>query len=86
MAAYSGPKDMFGSFSIGLNPALKVIEDGGDYRPSDAAGMIYVGIGDNQMLGGSNKVQGQGGYGFPIVKATVAIDGKVVVKDGQLVL
>lgn len=86
MAAYSGPKDMFGTFSIGLNPALKVIEDGGDYRPSDAAGMIYVGIGDNQMLGGSNKVQGQGGYGFPIVKATVAIDGKVVVKDGQLVL
>jgi len=83
IAPYTGPKDTFASFSVGLNPALKVIEDGGDYRPYNAAGMVYVGIGDNQMLGGSNKTQG--GYNFPVVKATVAIDGKVVVKDGQLV-
>jgi len=83
IAPYTGPKDTFASFSVGLNPALRVIEDGGDYRPHDAAGMVYVGIGDNQLLGGSNKTQS--GYNFPIVKATVAIDGKVVVKDGQLI-
>jgi leucyl aminopeptidase (aminopeptidase T) len=83
MAPYTGPKDMFASFSIGLNPSLRVIEDGGDYRPYNAAGMVYVGIGDNQLLGGSNKTRSV--YNFPIVNATVAIDGKVVVKDGQLI-
>ena len=83
MAPYTGPKDMFAAFSIGLNPALKVIEEGGDYRPESAAGMVYVVIGANDLLGGSNKTQA--GFDFPIVGATVTIDGRVVVKDGQLV-
>lgn len=84
MAPYTGPKDMFGYFSIGLNPALKVIEDGGDYRPGDAAGMVWIGVGNNQILGGNNKTQG--GFTFPIVSATVEVDGKTVVKDGKLTL
>ena len=82
MAPYAGPKDMFGGISIGLNPALRVIEEGGDYRPSNAAGMVWISIGDNQLLGGNNKTQGA--FSFPIVNATVEIDGKVVVKDGKL--
>jgi len=82
LAPYAGPKDMFGSFSIGLNPALRVIEEGGDYRPGNAAGLVWIIIGDNQMLGGNNKTQV--GFGFPIVNGTVEIDGKVVVKDGKL--
>ena len=84
MAAYTGSKDMFGSFSIGLNPARKVMENPGDYRPGDAAGMVWIGTGYNQLDGGNN--QDPGGFGFPITKATVTVDGKVVVKDGQLVL
>ena len=84
MAPYTGPKDMFASFSIGLNPALEVIERDGDYRPSDSAGMVYIGVGDNQLLGGENKTQG--GYNCPIVGATVEVDGKVIVKDGALVI
>jgi leucyl aminopeptidase (aminopeptidase T) len=86
MAPYTGPKDMFASFSIGLNPAAKVMENPGDYRPDNAAGLVYIGVGDNQLLGGSNKVQGGGGFGFPIVNATVTIDGKTVVQDGKLTL
>ncbi len=86
MAPYTGPKDMFGFFQIGLNPAMKVMENPGDYRPGRAAGLVEIGIGNNQLLGGNNKVQGEGGFGFPIVNATVEIDGKVVVKDGQLTL
>lgn len=82
MAPYTGPKDMFASISIGLNPALRVIEDGGDYRPGSAAGMVWISFGDNQLLGGNNKTQG--GFNFPIVNATVEIDGKVVVRDGKL--
>jgi len=83
MAPYGGPKNMFGSISIGLNPELKVIEDGGDYRPESAAGMVWIYIGDNRMAGGNNDTMG--GFGFPIVNATVSVDGKGIVKDGKLV-
>jgi hypothetical protein len=77
---------MFASFQIGLNPKAKVIENPGDYRPGYAAGVVYINIGDNQLLGGSNKVEGGGGFGFPIVNSTVTVDGKTVVKDGALAL
>lgn len=83
MAPYSGPKDMFGGISIGLNPELKVIEDGGDYRPDNAAGMVWVSVGGNHMAGGNNDTIG--GFSFPIVNATVSVEGREVVKDGKLV-
>jgi len=73
IAAYSGPKDVFGVFQFGLNPAAKVMEDPGDYRPSYAAGLVTIGIGDNSLMGGNNKVEGGGGFTFPIVNATTAI-------------
>lgn len=82
MAAYSGPKDMFGSFSIGLNPMLPVIEEGGDFRPEDAAGMVYIGCGNNRLTGGANETEAE--FEFPITNATVEIDGKVVVRNGKL--
>lgn len=82
LAAYSGPKDVLGWLSIGLNPASEVIEEGADYRPSVAAGMVYLGVGGNEMLGGENRTQGS--YYFPIVGATVVADGKVLVRDGRL--
>ena len=84
MAPYTGPKDMFASLQIGLNPGLEVIEEGGDYRPGNAAGMVWLAIGDNALLGGANAVGGQGGFGIPITNATVEIDGKVVVRNGEL--
>jgi len=83
MAPYAGPKDMFGTFSIGLNPALKVMENPGDYRPGNAAGMVSITVGDNSLFGGTNKTQGS--MDFPLTKTTVEIDGKVVVKEGELV-
>ena len=86
MAAYTGPKDVFASFQIGLNPAAKVMESPGDYRPGYAAGLVYINVGDNHLLGGSNIVLGGGGSGFPIVNATVTIDGKTVVQNGKLTL
>ena len=73
-----------GGVSIGLNPALKVMEENGaDYRPGDAAGMVWIEFGDNQLLGGNNETTG--GMAFPIVNATVTVDGTVVVRDGVLV-
>lgn len=82
MAAYSGSKDMFGAFSIGLNHNWKVMEAPGDYRPAPAAGMVQIGIGNNQLTGGNNADPGS--FSFPITRATVTVDGKVVVKDGRL--
>lgn len=83
MAPFDEHATRMGSFSIGLNPHLKVMEeDGADYRPADAAGMVWINFGDNQLLGGENETTG--GYAFPIVRATVTVDGTVVVQDGKL--
>jgi leucyl aminopeptidase (aminopeptidase T) len=83
-SAYSGDKDRIASVQIGLNPALKVMESGGnDFRPAEAAGMVYIGMGGDQLLGGTNKTEF--GWTIPVTNASVEIDGKIVVKDGQLV-
>ena len=60
------------------------MEEPGDYRPEYAAGLVTIAIGDNRIIGGSNKVEGYGAFNFPIVNATVTIDGKTVVRDGKL--
>ena len=86
IAPYDGPKEMFGFFQIGLNPGARIIENPGDYRPQNAAGLVIIGTGDNQIMGGNNKVKGGGGFTFPIVNATVTIDGKTVIENGKLTL
>jgi leucyl aminopeptidase (aminopeptidase T) len=84
MQPYNGPKDMFGAIWFGLNPSLRVVEDGkANFRPFNAAGMVYVGVGDNRVYGGANNADT--GYSFPITNATVTIDGKTVIKDGKLI-
>jgi aminopeptidase len=84
LKAADGAKDMLGAMWIGLNPKLRVIEEGSaNFRPFNAAGMIHIGIGENRLYGGGNN--STYGYSFPITGATVAIDGKTVVKDGKLV-
>ncbi|GAC1374194.1 MAG: hypothetical protein NVSMB30_16880 [Hymenobacter sp.] len=45
--------------------------------------MVFVSTGSNALYGGQNKEPG--GYSFPIANATVEVDGKVVVRNGQLV-
>ena len=73
---------MFGAVWIGLNPMLRIVEEGkANFRPFNAAGMVNIGIGDNRFYGGSNT--STGGNSFPITNATVAIDGKIVVKTGN---
>ncbi len=82
-----GDYNKIAGLGIGLNPALKVMQDGEqDNRSGDAAGMVYVAIGDNQVFGGNNQAKGNFSYNFPVTQATVTIDGVVVVKDGVLQL
>lgn len=86
MAPFTGPKDIIGTISIGLNPELKIMDSGDENSfPQAAEGMVYVSVGENKLLGGVNPPTGFG-WGWPIPNATVTIDGKVVVKDGKLVL
>jgi leucyl aminopeptidase (aminopeptidase T) len=85
LTAYTGPVDRLGTFTIGLNPEMRVIEDNGAYWPPDAAGLVSLGVGGNKLLGGANHVPGDGGFSVPVTGATVEIDGTPVVREGKLV-
>jgi leucyl aminopeptidase (aminopeptidase T) len=85
LTAYGAGMHRLGGLTIGLNPALKAVEKGGDYRPANAAGMLTLTLGDNQLLNGANKVPGGVTIDLPVTHATVEIDGQVVVQDGNLV-
>lgn len=78
---YEGPKDMIGSISFGANTELKPIEeDGGLYWPRAGVAILYLTIGGNQLLGGKNP-SSCGQFSFPILWATIEMDGKVVLKS-----
>lgn len=77
-------KDRFGFFRIGLNPKAKVIEDPADYRPNYAAGLVTIGIGDNEIRGGKNRIEGGADFNFPIINATVTMAGNTIAQDGKL--
>ena len=86
MAASGGPTNVIAGFSIGLNPAMQVHEEreAAYYGGGNVAGVVYLSIGDNQLLGGNNSTTGNFGFGFPIKDATVWIDDKKVVEHGKL--
>ena len=76
--AASGDKDRIGWLQIGLNAKA-----GYDYLMDQIVeGAVQIGIGDNEYFGGKNTAS----FGMPatLSKATLEIDGKVIVKDGRL--
>ncbi len=84
MAPHTGDKYTVSVFTIGLNPEVKVIQnEKTDFRQNIAAGYLTVTIGaNNKQYNGS--VVATGGYSFPLVNATLEIDGRVVIKNGVL--
>jgi len=80
-ATNTGAKDMFAGISIGLNPSLKPTDS---YRPATGAGVVYLSFGNNILDGGKNNSTFR--WSFPIINGTLEIDGKVVVKDGKIML
>jgi aminopeptidase len=82
LAPYGPSALQVSNFSIGLNPVMKSQEQKA-YSPNTAAGMVYVRAGNNNLLGGKN--ESSTSYSFPIANATVEVDGKVIVRNGQLV-
>src|SRR5256712_8228061 len=75
----------FGYVEIGLNPALRPAEPGvgGALLPLQA-GMVTVDFGANAGLGGANKGNPQTGWFIVLPRATVEVDGRVIVKEGEL--
>jgi aminopeptidase len=80
MAPYGPAALQVDRFSIGLNPVMKTQKD---LHPTTAAGMVLVGTGNNALYGGQNQMPGSAN--FLITNATVDIDGRVIVRNGQLV-
>lgn len=86
MAPHTGNKNTVSVFTLGLNPEMKVIQnDKTDYRPNTAAGFMTIAIGGNNKPYNGTTIA-TGGYTFPIINPTLEIDGKVVVKDGKIVI
>ncbi len=74
----AGDKDRIGYFGLGFNPKVET-----GYTVNEvASGAVSVGIGGNELLGGTNK----SGFSFQhtITEATVTSDGKTLLKNGQL--
>jgi leucyl aminopeptidase (aminopeptidase T) len=76
--AASGDKDRIGWLVIGLNAKAEY----GYLMDNIVEGAVQIGIGDNEYIGGKNTAS----FGMPatLSKATLEIDGKVIVKDGRL--
>jgi hypothetical protein len=84
----AAPKEAlrFGQFALGFNPLLALPDDNAAWLPyfGYGAGVVRLGIGDNQELGGAVT----GGY-FRwrdlLIDATVTLDGVVWVQSGKLI-
>jgi aminopeptidase len=75
-----GDKDRLGGFSIGLNPNAQVMGMAGSDELS--LGGVTIGIGSNKDYGGDNDTTI--GYAQTLSKATVEVDGRLLVKDGKI--
>jgi leucyl aminopeptidase (aminopeptidase T) len=74
----SGGEERIGYFGLGFNPKAKT-----GYTVNEiASGAVSIGIGGNELWGGTNK----SGFYFQhtVTGATVTSDGKTLLKDGQL--
>lgn len=76
-------KDLVGVVDIGINSAIQLPE-GAPVNVWSRAGAVTVMVGNNSWAGGDNRVN----FGLPteVPKATLAVDGTVLVQDGKLVV
>ncbi|UCH31258.1 MAG: aminopeptidase [Candidatus Bathyarchaeota archaeon] len=76
----TGDKDKMGWFTLGLNPKASL----GFLTNSIVRGTVTIGIGENRELGGNNSSD----YRLPVTlsKPTVNLDGKIIIKQGRLML
>jgi leucyl aminopeptidase (aminopeptidase T) len=78
MEIATGDKDRLATLEIGLNSKAKY----GFMMNRIVDGAVTLGIGDNESLGGNNKTAF--GTAATISNATLEIDGRTIIKNGQL--
>ena len=64
---------------IGLNPHSQPLSH---YRSWEMGGMVTLGVGNNAWAGGDNDADG--GLTFHLTEASITVDGKKVVSNGNL--
>jgi leucyl aminopeptidase (aminopeptidase T) len=74
----SGDKDKISFIQIGLNPKAEY----GYLMNHIVEGAVQIGIGDNEYIGGKNTASF--GVAATLSKATLDVDGKTIIKNGQL--
>ena len=76
----TGDKDRIGKLILGINPKAKT----GFIDNSIVLGTATIGVGDNRELGGKNESK----WGIPITatEPTIKLDGKTIIKRGELTL
>jgi len=80
----ASPKDrQLGMIFLGVNPELK-IGNNPLYYINETEGFVGIGFGGNLTEGGTNNATN--GWYFPVVDATVTIDGKNVIEKGKVVI
>jgi aminopeptidase len=77
-------KDLLFTVSIGLNPGYGTNEETNNPVDPNAAGMVYVSVGSDQLS--KDPTENPISWRIPITNATVEIDGKVVIKEGKVVI
>jgi leucyl aminopeptidase (aminopeptidase T) len=75
-----GDKDRLAWVSFGINPKGKV----GYLENYLVMGAVTLGLGDNEDLGGKNR--SNAGASATMAKATVEVDGKVILKNGKFTI
>jgi aminopeptidase len=74
----SGNKDRISFLQIGLNPKAEY----GYLMNHIVEGAVQIGIGDNEYIGGKNT--SSFGMAATLSRATLNVDGKTIIKNGQL--
>jgi leucyl aminopeptidase (aminopeptidase T) len=75
----TGDKDRLGTFSLGLNPKAET----GFLHNGIVKGVVGIGIGGNEYLGGKNEATGGGN--IYLANATVKLDGETLIENGKYV-
>jgi aminopeptidase len=76
----SGDKDRMGFLQIGLNPKAEY----GYLMDNIVEGAVQIGVGDNEYIGGKNSTSF--GMVATMSRATLEIDGRTIIRNGQLTL
>jgi len=76
----TGEKNRIAVLGVGVNPKARV----GFLQDSIASGVVTVGIGGNDDIGGSNKTDFY--FAGVLTKATLTVDGNTIVKNGKLMV